>query len=83
MGPRQLSWSHQQKFGQGSHSCHMSSNWKGLIQKHALNMCFIKSYLCDRRVLEVTHSVQMSIRWLTPLHNIPDTLSTKFEREEK
>ncbi|XP_052027601.1 40S ribosomal protein S29-like [Apodemus sylvaticus] len=32
-GHHQLSWSHLQKFGQGSCSCHICSNHLGLIGK--------------------------------------------------
>ncbi|XP_037601191.1 40S ribosomal protein S29-like [Cebus imitator] len=39
MGHQQLYWSHLQKFGQGSHSRHVCSNWHGLIRKYGLNMC--------------------------------------------
>uniref|UniRef100_A0A8W4FIH6 Small ribosomal subunit protein uS14 n=2 Tax=Sus scrofa TaxID=9823 RepID=A0A8W4FIH6_PIG len=43
MGHQQLYWRHPRKFGQGSRSCHLCSNWHGLIQKYRLNMsgqCF-------------------------------------------
>ncbi|EFB16606.1 hypothetical protein PANDA_007516, partial [Ailuropoda melanoleuca] len=36
---QQLHCGHPRKFGQGSHSGHVCSNWHGLIQKHGLNMC--------------------------------------------
>ncbi|KAM4801988.1 small ribosomal subunit protein uS14-like [Urocitellus parryii] len=39
MGHQQLYWSHPRKFGQGSRSCRMCSNWHGLIRKYGLNMC--------------------------------------------
>ncbi|XP_043731524.1 40S ribosomal protein S29-like [Cervus elaphus] len=39
MGHQQLYWSHLRKFGQGSHSCWVSSNQQGLIRKYSLNMC--------------------------------------------
>ncbi|XP_036045158.1 40S ribosomal protein S29-like [Onychomys torridus] len=39
MGHQQLYWSHQRKFGQDSHSCHVCSNHHGLIRKNSLNMC--------------------------------------------
>ncbi|XP_068942792.1 small ribosomal subunit protein uS14-like [Petaurus breviceps papuanus] len=45
MGHQQLYWSHPHKFGQGSQSCHVCSNWHGLIRKYGLNMslqCFQK-----------------------------------------
>uniref|UniRef100_A0A8C5RC12 Small ribosomal subunit protein uS14 n=1 Tax=Laticauda laticaudata TaxID=8630 RepID=A0A8C5RC12_LATLA len=31
--------SHPRKFGQGSRSCHVCSNWHRLISKYSLNMC--------------------------------------------
>ncbi|CAD7669452.1 unnamed protein product [Nyctereutes procyonoides] len=43
MGHQQLSWSHLRRFGQGSPSCHLCSNQRGLIGKYSLNMgcqCF-------------------------------------------
>ncbi|XP_048192386.1 40S ribosomal protein S29-like [Perognathus longimembris pacificus] len=40
MGHQQLYWSHPRKFSQGSRSCRMCSNRKGLIRKYGLNTCF-------------------------------------------
>ncbi|XP_039108949.1 40S ribosomal protein S29-like [Hyaena hyaena] len=39
MGHQQLYWGHQMKFGQGSRSCLICSNWHSLIWKNGLNMC--------------------------------------------
>uniref|UniRef100_A0A4X1TY77 Small ribosomal subunit protein uS14 n=2 Tax=Sus scrofa TaxID=9823 RepID=A0A4X1TY77_PIG len=39
MGHQQLYWSHLRKFGQGSRSCCVCSNWHGLIRKYSLDMC--------------------------------------------
>ncbi|XP_051013015.1 40S ribosomal protein S29-like [Acomys russatus] len=39
MGHQQLHWSHPQKFGPDSGSCHICSNCHSLIQKYRLNMC--------------------------------------------
>ncbi|KAM8911775.1 small ribosomal subunit protein uS14-like [Lycaon pictus] len=39
MGHQQLYWSHPRKFGQGSRSCCICSNWHGLIRKYGLNIC--------------------------------------------
>ncbi|XP_018877681.1 small ribosomal subunit protein uS14-like [Gorilla gorilla gorilla] len=38
MGYQQLYWSHPQKFGQGSCSCHVCSNQHNLIRKYGLNI---------------------------------------------
>ncbi|KAM7324947.1 40S ribosomal protein S29-like [Alexandromys fortis] len=39
MGHQQLYWSHPWKFSQGSCSCHVCSNYHGLVQKYGLNTC--------------------------------------------
>ncbi|CAD7684700.1 small ribosomal subunit protein uS14-like [Vulpes vulpes] len=39
MGHQQLYWSQTRKFGQGSHSCLVCSNWHDLIWKFGLSMC--------------------------------------------
>ncbi|KAM8912187.1 LOW QUALITY PROTEIN: small ribosomal subunit protein uS14-like [Lycaon pictus] len=48
MGHQQLYWSHPRKFGQGSPSCHICSNLRGLI-KSGLNMSqYFQQYTKDR-----------------------------------
>ncbi|XP_049483280.1 40S ribosomal protein S29-like [Panthera uncia] len=39
MGHQQLYWSRPRKSGEGSHSCHIYSNWHSLIWKYSLTMC--------------------------------------------
>ncbi|XP_053750648.1 40S ribosomal protein S29-like [Panthera pardus] len=39
MGHQQLYWSLPRKSGEGSHSCHIYSNWHSLIWKYSLTMC--------------------------------------------
>ncbi|XP_036011332.1 40S ribosomal protein S29-like [Mus musculus] len=38
-GHQKLYWSHPRKFSQGSRSCRVCSNRRGLIPKYRLNMC--------------------------------------------
>ncbi|XP_039074062.1 40S ribosomal protein S29-like [Hyaena hyaena] len=39
MGHQQLYWGHPRKCGPGCHSCHICSNWQGLMWKHCLTVC--------------------------------------------
>ncbi|XP_045853381.1 40S ribosomal protein S29-like [Meles meles] len=39
VGPQLLCWSHPRKFHQGSNSCRVCSDLRGLIQKYDLYMC--------------------------------------------